>query len=655
LNWFILIRLVVFLDSNDIFVHLKINEKWRDRMKRKWVIAAAIGMAFISDISWSQAARIPVNLKHAVPIPLTVTAEGFRLNGKPFQIISGELEYARIPRADWRQRLRMAHALGLNSITVYVFWNLHEPKPGLYDFTGQNDVAEYLRDAQQEGLYVILRPGPYVCAEWDLGGYPAWLLKDHAMQLRSIQPQFMAAASRWIHRLGQELAPLQASHGGPIIAVQVENEYGSFGSDHSYVEQMHQLLLDSGFTGSLLYPADGADVLDKGSLPELFAAIDFGTGDASRSIALLKKFRPKTPIYAAEYWDGWFDHWGEKHQTTNAAQQEAEIRSLLEQGNSVSLYMVHGGSTFGWMNGANNDHGGYQPDVSSYDYDAPIDESGRPRPKYFTLRTIIAQATRTTPPPVPQFPPLLTLPPQTLRRSFSLWSALPRPIEAVHPLSMEDVDQAYGYILYRTQIKGETGRQILSFTALHSYARVYLDGRLAGSIDRRLGQKSLELTLHGTEQLDVLVENSGRVNFTPAIRGERTGIVGAVSLANNPLEHWQIFRLPLNEPPSGSYLQQSCTGPCFYQGEFFLDKIGDTYLSTERLGKGVVWINGHLLGRFWNIGPMGSLFLPSAWLKTGANQITVFDLNGGTEVTVEGREHAVIFEPRSETTAPLTR
>jgi beta-galactosidase len=629
-----------------------------DFMMQKHAIAL-LGLALTFTAGWSQTADTAARAEQAqtasASAPLTVSAEGFRLNGKPFQILSGELEYARIPRADWRDRLRKVRALGLNSITVYVFWNLHEPQPGVYDFSGQNDVAEYLREAQQEGLYVILRPGPYVCAEWDLGGYPAWLLKDHSMQLRSSQPQFMAAASRWIHRLGQELAPLQASHGGPIIAIQVENEYGSFDADHAYVEQMHQLLLDSGFTGSLLYTADGADVLDKGSLPELFAGIDFGTGDAARSVALLQKFRPGTPVYAAEYWDGWFDHWGEKHQTTDAAQQEAEIRSLLERGSSLSLYMVHGGTTFGWMNGANNDHGGYQPDVSSYDYDAPIDEAGRPRPKYFTLRTHIAETTHTMPPPVPESAPLLTIPPITLKRSLSLWSTLPAPIEEEEPPSMEDVDHAYGYILYRTLVAGRTGEQTLSFAALHGYARVYLDSRLVGTVDRRLGEQSLKLTLDNARQLDVLVENTGRINFTQAIRGERAGIVGSVSLGGTPLTSWQVFPLPLAEPPASGYDQADCSGPCLYQGEFTLTKTGDTYLNTAQLGKGAVWVNGHLLGRFWNIGPMGSLYLPGAWLKTGRNQIVVFDWNGGKEVTVEGQDHATIFEPRPETTAPVTR
>ncbi len=577
--------------------------------------------------------------------PLMVVGNGFELNGKPFRIVSGEMEYARIPRADWRDRLRKARAMGLNAVTVYVFWNLHEPRPGVYDFSGQNDVAEYVREAQQEGLYVILRPGPYVCAEWDLGGYPAWLLKDHTMELRSAQPQFMQAAARWLDRLGQELAPLQASRGGPILAVQVENEYGSFGNDHAYVEQMHQLLLHAGFTGSLLYTADGADVLSRGSLPGLLAAVDFGTGDAARSIELLKKFRPGAPVFVAEYWDGWFDHWGEKHHTLDAATQETEIQSILSQGASISLYMEHGGTSFGWMNGANNDNNGYQPDVSSYDYDAPLDESGRPRPKYFRLREIIAEETHTTPPPVPSSAPLITLAPIKLERSLSLWNTLPRPIPSSDPLSMEDVDQAWGYILYRTQISG-SGPGTLAVQELHSYARVYLEGKLVGTLDRRLGQLSLPVTVSGKQRLDILVENSGRVNFTPAIRGERAGILGEVTFAGVPLTGWEIYRLPFVPPPDRGYSRLPCSGPCLYRAEFSVDHPGDTFLNTQRLSKGVIWVNGHLLGRFWNVGPMGSLFLPGAWLQTGRNQITVLDLDGGSNLFIEGQDHPTIFDPQ---------
>ncbi len=609
-------------------------------------------LALLIAMSFTLAAQSIFAQTPPAPTPLATAGDHFTLRGKPFQLISGELEYTRIPRPYWRDRLRKAHALGLNAITVYVFWNVHEPRPGVYDFSGQNDVAEFLREAQQEGLYVILRPGPYVCAEWDLGGYPSWLLKDHTMQLRSLQPQFKAAATSWMLRLGQELAPLQASNGGPILAVQVENEYGSFGDDHTYMQWMHDLILKAGFTTSLLYTGDGADVLKQGTLPGLLAGIDFGTGDAERSIKLYKTFRPNTPIYVAEYWDGWFDHWGEKHQVTDAAKQEAEIRSMLQQGYSISLYMIHGGTSFGWMNGANSDHDGYQPDVTSYDYDAPLDESGRPRPKYFRLRTLIAEITHQTPVPVPDSPPLITLPTIQLRTSQSLWNTLPAAIDSIKPLTMEDVDQPYGYILYRTKLSS-TGKGELAFTDLHSYARIYLDGVLAGVVDRRLGQKTLAIDTTGKHQLDILVENSGRINFNPIIRTERAGILGDVTFQKTVLNNWQIFPLPLSPSPSSQFSSKPCTGPCFYTAHFNVTTPGDTYLNTQQLGKGVLWVNGHLLGRFWNIGPAGALYLPGVWLHAGQNDITVFDLNGGDHLSVTGEDHATYFEPKPELTTPL--
>ena len=604
---------------------------------------AAILLAATTLLSCPLSAQIP----EPANAPLSVSRDKFMLDGKPFRLLSGELHYPRIPRAYWRDRLKKAKALGLNAVTVYIFWNMHEPQPGAYDFTGNNDVAEFLREAQQEGLYVILRPGPYACAEWDLGGYPAWLLKDHGMVLRSSTASYMAAASRWMKRLGQELAPLQASHGGPIIAVQVENEYGSFGDDHAYMEQIHQLVVDAGFTSTLLYTGDGADELVKGTLPELPAGIDFGTGDADRSIKMFRKFRPTAPVYVAEYWDGWFDHWGEKHQLTDAAKQEFDVRSMLSEGASLSLYMLYGGTSFGWMNGANTDGKNYQPDVSSYDYDAPIDESGRPRPKYFALRKVIAEATGVTPPPVPESAPLITIAPIELKEAQPLWATLPHPIVSATPLSMEDIDQAYGYILYRTTITG-TGPTQLEIDEVHSYARVFLDGKPAGKLDRRLNQKTLDLDVSGKHQLDILVENTGRINFTTAIRGERAGITKDVLLGGNVLTGWQIYPLPFTTLPPGGYFTKSCTGPCIYRAGFKVEVPGDTYLNTEKLGKGVLWVNGHLLGRFWNVGPMGSLFLPGAWLQPGENTLVVMDLNGGSGLEVRGDDHATFTAPKLE-------
>jgi beta-galactosidase len=566
----------------------------------------------------------------------------FTLDGKPFQVISGEMHYARIPRAYWRERFKMAKAMGLNTITTYVFWNEHEPQPGVYDFSGNNDVAEFLREAQQEGLYVILRPGPYACAEWEFGGFPAWLLKDHSTVVRSSDPKFMAPAQRWLARLGKELAPLQIGNGGPIILVQVENEYGSFDKDHAYMEQVHHALVDTGFTKAQLYTADGPEEVPNGSLPELPAAINYGPGEAQKDFALLKKMRPDGPFMNSEYWDGWFDHWGAKHAATDAKQQNADLDWTLRQGYSISLYMFHGGTSFGWMNGANSNGKNYEPDVTSYDYDSPVDESGRPTPKYFLFRDTIAKATGITPPPVPQVAPAMTVPAFTLTQSSSLWSNLPAPTHSEQPLSMEDLDQAYGYILYRTQLSGPVNGDLV-LDQLHDYAQIYIDGKLAGTLDRRLDQNSLPL--HITSQkarLDILIENTGRVNFTKVIRGERKGITKQVTLAGKSVTGWDIYPLPMPAPEKYSYSEASCTGACFYRATFQVNQAADTFLDTSAFTKGEVWLNGHALGRVWNIGPQKTLYVPGPWLKSGENEVVVFDLDGESGRSLQGIDHPVL-------------
>jgi beta-galactosidase len=573
---------------------------------------------------------------------LRANGDRFELDGKPFQIISGAIHYARVPRAYWRDRLRKARAMGLNTVETYVFWNLHEPSPGHFDFSGQNDVAEFIHEAQQEGLFVILRPGPYVCAEWDFGGYPAWLLHEPDMEVRTSNPAFMAAASRWLHRLGAELAPLQSGNGGPIIAVQVENEYGSFGSDHSYMEQIHHLILASGFDKAMLYTADGADELSNGSLPELPAVINFGSGDAKAEFAKLAKLRPNAPRMCGEYWDGWFDHWGGKHHTTDAAAEAKELQWMLEQGYSVNLYMFHGGTSFGWMNGANIDGATYQPDVTSYDYDVPVSESGELRPKFFLFREVIGKVTGVTPPAPPATQPVRALDPIQFTQSASIWLTLPKPIESQKILSMEDVEQSYGFILYRTFISNAQSGE-LRIDQLRSYAQIYLDGALSGTLDRRLNQSSLTVNAtHDHTRLDILVENTGRVNFSRLFPHERAGITNQVTLANTPLTGWQIYPLPMQSVSSLAYKSKSCTGACFYQATFQVDEPADTFIDTRSLGKGEVFVNGNPLGRFWRIGPQGTLYLPAPWLKKGQNEIVVFDMNGQTNPTVPFLTHDIL-------------
>lgn len=587
---------------------------------------------------------VPAGAQTPAAHSFRVTDGQFLLDGKSFQIISGEMHYARVPREYWRARFRMAKAMGLNTITTYVFWNVHETEPGKYDFSGNADVAEFVREAQQEGLYVILRPGPYACAEWEFGGYPAWLLKDPDMKVRSRDPKFLEAARRWMMRLGKEVAPLQIGNGGPIIAVQVENEYGSYGDDHEYMEDIHHMLMDAGFTKAQLYTADGADELTRGSLPELPAVINFGTGEAKKEFAKLHKLRPQGPFMSGEYWAGWFDHWGAKHETRSPQEEADELSWMLKQGYSVSMYMFHGGTSFGFMNGANADGANsegknYQPDTTSYDYDAPLDESGRETPKYDLLRKTIAEASGKTPPPVPTVQPAQQFAAVRMTGAVPLWSVLPKPTASSQPLTMEEMNQAYGYVLYRATIQGPVQGEV-NLGKLHNYAQVYVDGRLLGTVDRRYDQHALPLDLPaGPAVLDILVENTGRVNYGKAIPGERVGLLTGFTVGGKPVTGWQNFPLPLTDPAQYKYTAQACSGACFYRGSFTVPTQADTFLDTSSFTKGQVWVNGHNLGRVWDVGPQKALYLPGPWLRKGANDVVVLDLQGQPGAKIWGLDH----------------
>lgn len=587
------------------------------------VVAALFASAVLSPV--------PLAAQPA-PHSFTVRDGVFLKDGKPHQIISAEMHYVRIPRAYWHDRLRKAKAMGLNAITTYAFWNAHEPRPGQYDFTGQNDIAAFIRAAQEEGLDVILRPGPYVCAEWELGGYPAWLLKDRKLVLRSTDPAYRAAVARWLVRLGAEVKPLLLKNGGPILAVQLENEYGAFGSDTAYLEGLKADYTRAGLADGVLFTSNQADDLAKGSLPELPSVVNFGSGGAAASVAKLEAFRPGGVRMVGEYWAGWFDKWGEDHHETDGNKEAEELRFLLKRGYSVSLYMFHGGTSFGWMNGADSHTGtDYHPDTTSYDYDAPLDEAGNPRYKYGLLAKVIAEVTGTAAAPAPAATVAKAFPVAPARRSASLWDVLPAPVRAKDPMTFEELDQNYGYVLYRTALPQGAGGT-LRLNGMHSYAQVYVDRKLVGTLDRRLGQETVELPARAAgATLDILVENTGRVNYSHAIRTEQTGLTGAVTLAGTSLHDWRMYRLPMDDLSRLPLRAQPCEGPCFYQFELTVTTPADSYLDTRGLHKGQMWLNGHNLGRFWSIGPVSTLFAPAPWMQRGANRVSLFDLAATTD------------------------
>lgn len=562
----------------------------------------------------------------------------FLLNGKPFLIKSGEMHYPRVPRAYWRDRMRKARTLGLNTITTYVFWNLHEKEPGKFDFTGNLDVAAFVRDARAEGLFVILRPGPYVCTEWDFGGIPSWLLREKDMQVRTKDPRFLKANAAYMKKVAEQIKPLQVTNGGNVIMVQVENEYGSFGDDHEYMAAIKNSIIDAGFDVPL-FTSDGPNdrLLKGGTLPDVASVINFAADDdILAQFKTFAEFRPKSPKMVGEYWVGWFDHWGEKHHTVPAETVARGVETFLKNNISFNLYMFHGGATFGFMAGANySRRSPYEPDTSAYDYDSPLDDAGRVTPKYKAVREVISRylPTGENLPDVPDTTRMIAIPPMELDESAGIESLLRNPVRAERTLAMEDLRQNHGFVLYRTRIT-EDFKGKLSFEKMNDYAHLYRNGEFFAKLDRRLKENSLEVVLSKGDTFDVLVENMGRLNFGKEFIYDRKGIIGEVRAGDRKLTGWEMFSLPMEKLSSIKFSSAASQRPVFFRRKFRLEKFGDTYIDMRGWGKGHVWINGNHLGRFWKIGPQQTLYCPAVWLKRGVNEIVVLDLenNGNRKI-----------------------
>lgn len=566
----------------------------------------------------------------------TLGATEFLLDEKQFQIIAGEMHPARIPSEYWLHRIQMAKAMGCNTISVYLFWNYHEAEEGVYDFTTENrNLREFFRLVQEEGMWLIVRPGPYVCAEWELGGIPPYLLRIPDIKLRCMDPRYMAAAEKYIAKLAEEIKPFMITNGGPILMIQIENEYGSFGNDRNYLQRLKEVWKLNGvdiptFTG------DGPTtyMLEAGSLPG--SAVGLDSGSSLKDFELAAKMNPGVPVFSSETYPGWLTHWGEPWARPDTSGLLKEVKFLMDNKKSFNFYVIHGGTNFGFTAGANSGGKGYEPDITSYDYDAPINEQGLPTPKYYALRNLLGSYLPKGKklPPVPDPVPAIDLTQIPMTHFSSVWDNLPKPVNSVQPKPFEAYNQDYGFILYRTELVGHKKGK-LTVTDIHDFATVFLNGIFVGTLNRREGINTIDLPASdvAVPVLEIFVEGMGRINFAQNLI-DRKGITDRVTLNGMTLMNWKVYNIPMDKKyiydlrSSGSNLKKPGQ---FFRGNFMLTRAGgimpgDTYIDVSGYTKGIVWVNGHNLGRYWNIGPQQRLFCPASWIKEGINEVIIFDI-----------------------------
>ncbi len=575
----------------------------------------------------------------------------FLLNGQPFVVKAAEIHYPRIPKEYWEHRIQMCKALGMNTVCLYIFWNYHEPEEGKYDFSGQKDIAAFCKLAQKHGLYVIVRSGPYVCAEWEMGGLPWWLLKKKDIKLREQDPYYMERTKLFMNEVGKQLADQQITKGGNIIMVQVENEYGAFGTDKPYIADIRDIVKGAGFTDVPLFQCDWNSNFENNALEDLTWTINFGTGaNIDEQFKRLQELRPNTPLMCSEFWSGWFDHWGAKHETRSAEALVGGMKEMLDKDISFSLYMTHGGTSFGHWAGANFPN--FSPTCTSYDYDAPISESGKVTPKYFEVRSLLEKylPEGETLSEIPDSIPTIHIPAFTLTETAPLFDNLPVAKESEDIKSMEFFDQGWGSILYRTTLPKSDKPQMLTITEAHDWTQVFINGKKIATLSRMKGEGLVNLPpLTEETVLDILVEPMGRMNFGKGIYDWK-GITEKVELTTDGqtkvLKGWQVYNFPVdydfvkNKQYAKGEVQKD--KPAYFKGTFTLNKTGDTFLDMRSWSKGMVWVNGYAIGRYWEIGPQQTLYMPGCWLKKGENEIIILDMASPQEAKIEGLRQPIL-------------
>jgi beta-galactosidase len=563
----------------------------------------------------------------------------FLYDNQPIQIHSGEMHFARIPKEYWQHRLRMLKAMGLNTVATYVFWNYHETAPGIWDFKSESrNIREYIRMAQQEGLMVIVRPGPYACAEWEFGGYPWWLQKEKSLIIRSYNQPFLDSCKVYINQLVDQIRDLQITKGGPVIMVQAENEFGSYVAqrkdiplaDHKkYNKAIKQLLLEAGVEVPL-FTSDGSWLFEGGSLDGVLP-----TANGEDNVEKLKKIVDqyngnKGPYMVAEFYPGWLDHWAEPFPKVSTKSVVEQTEKYLSSGVSFNYYMVHGGTNFGFTTGANYDKNhDIQPDMTSYDYDAPISEAGWATEKYNALRETIGKNTKAKLAEIPKQIPVIEIPAIKLDKAVSV-DALVRtisPVSGDQPLTFEALNQGHGYVLYRRHfVQPISG--MLNIKGLRDYAIVYVNGEKIGELNRYYKNYACQVEIPFNATLEILVENMGRINYGSEIIHNLKGIISPVFIDDNEITgNWEMIRLPMDKAPDLSKMKDEFLPgrATLYSGIFELKETGDTFLDMRKWGKGILFVNGHNLGRYWSVGPQQTLYLPGCWLKKGKNQAVIFE------------------------------